>query len=250
MALVGEQRDAKLKIHLEDHVSLVKFDGVAGSIDLFLLPGAPAELANDLREKLNAWTSRRWVVVLSKEAGNPAIGAVRRAREAAELESLKSHPAVRAVLEAFPDAKIAEVRTNSRDVRLMPTTAARARRSEDRRICHQQPRVEDEMKDIMGMMKQVGQMQARLKEVQDELGRAEIEGQSGGGLVRLTVDGKGEVKRVRIDPSLMKADEVEILEDLIVAAAADARSKSDSAMQAKMAEITGGLPLPPGLKLF
>jgi DNA polymerase-3 subunit gamma/tau len=110
VALVGERRDAKLKIHLEDHVSLVKFDAVAGSIDIFLLPGAPAELANDLREKLNAWTSRRWVVVLSKEAGAPAIGVVRRAREAAELESLKAHPAVRAVFEAFPDAKIAEVR--------------------------------------------------------------------------------------------------------------------------------------------
>jgi len=106
------------------------------------------------------------------------------------------------------------------------------------------------MKDIMGMMKQVGQMQARLKEMQDDLAKAEIEGQSGGGLVHLTVDGKGEVKRVRIDPSLMKPDEVEILEDLIVAAAADARSKVDNAMQTKMAEITGGLPLPPGMKLF
>ncbi|MBA2126661.1 YbaB/EbfC family nucleoid-associated protein [Hyphomicrobium methylovorum] len=106
------------------------------------------------------------------------------------------------------------------------------------------------MKDLMGMMKQVGQMQARLKEVQEELERSEIEGQSGGGLVHLTVDGKGVVRRVRIDPSLMKPDEVEILEDLIVAAAADARQKSDSEMQAKMAEITGGLPLPPGMKLF
>jgi DNA-binding YbaB/EbfC family protein len=106
------------------------------------------------------------------------------------------------------------------------------------------------MKDLMGMMKQVGQMQTRLKEMQEELARAEIEGQSGGGLVRATVDGKGELKRVQIDPSLMKADEVEILEDLIVAAAADARAKADSAMQAKMADLTGGLPLPPGLKLF
>jgi DNA-binding YbaB/EbfC family protein len=106
------------------------------------------------------------------------------------------------------------------------------------------------MKDLMGMMKQVGQMQTRLKEMQDELARAEIEGQSGGGLVHATVDGKGELKRVRIDPSLMKADEVEILEDLIVAAAADARAKADSAMQAKMADLTGELPLPPGLKLF
>lgn len=106
------------------------------------------------------------------------------------------------------------------------------------------------MKDIMGMMKKVGEMQARLKEVQDELARAEVEGQSGGGLVKITLDGKGEVKRIRIDPSLMKADETEILEDLIVAAASDARAKADAAMQAKMADVTGGLPLPPGLKLF
>ena len=106
------------------------------------------------------------------------------------------------------------------------------------------------MKDIMGMMKQVGQMQARLKDVQEDLARSEFVGQSGGGLVRVTLGGKGEVKRVRIDPSLMKAGDAEILEDLIVAAASDARAKSDSAMQAKMAEVTGGLPLPPGMKLF
>ncbi len=106
------------------------------------------------------------------------------------------------------------------------------------------------MKDIMGMMKQVGQMQARLKEMQDELQKSEIEGQSGGGLVHVVVDGRGELKRVRIDPSLMKPDEVEILEDLVVAATADARGRVDQIMQSKMAEITGGLPIPPGLKLF
>lgn len=106
------------------------------------------------------------------------------------------------------------------------------------------------MKDVMGMMKKVGEMQARLKDIQEEMAHAEIDGQSGGGLVRVTVDGRGEVKRVRIDPSLAKADEVEILEDLIVAAAADAKSKADAQMQAKMAELTGGLPLPPGMKLF
>ena len=110
VALVGQKRDAKLKIHLEDHVSLVKFDASTGSIDFFLLPGAPPEIANELREKLNAWTARRWMVMLSKAAGAPAIGAVRREREAAEREALMAHPAVRAVFEAFPDAKIAEVR--------------------------------------------------------------------------------------------------------------------------------------------
>jgi DNA polymerase-3 subunit gamma/tau len=110
VALAGLRRDAKLKLHLEDHVSLVKFDAVPGSIDMFLLPGAPPEIANELREKLNSWTGRRWMVMLSKAPGAPALGAVRREREAAELEALKSHPAVRAVLDAFPDAKIAEVR--------------------------------------------------------------------------------------------------------------------------------------------
>ena len=110
LALVGLKRDVKLKVHLEDHVSLVKFDAQAGAIDLFLLPGAPAELANELREKLNAWTKRRWMVMLSKTAGAPTAGQVQREREAAQLEALKAHPAVRAVLDAFPEAKISAIR--------------------------------------------------------------------------------------------------------------------------------------------
>jgi DNA polymerase-3 subunit gamma/tau len=110
VALVGQMRDPRLKIHLEDHTSLVKFDAAAPSIDLFLLPEAPSEIANELREKLNRWTQRRWVVVLSKTRGETPLGEVRRAREAAELEDLKRHPAVAAVLAVFPDAKIADVR--------------------------------------------------------------------------------------------------------------------------------------------
>jgi len=106
------------------------------------------------------------------------------------------------------------------------------------------------MKDLMGVMKQVGQMQARVQQMQEELAGMEIDGQSGGGLVKVTLTGKGDVKRVHIDPSLAKADEVEILEDLIVAAATDAKSKLDTMLQAKMQEMAGGLPLPPGLKLF
>jgi DNA-binding YbaB/EbfC family protein len=106
------------------------------------------------------------------------------------------------------------------------------------------------MKDVMGMMKQVGQMQARVQQMQEELAALEIDGQSGGGLVKVTLSGKGDVKKVRIDPSLAKPEEVEILEDLIVAASADAKAKLDAKLQAKMQEMTGGLPLPPGLKLF
>jgi DNA-binding YbaB/EbfC family protein len=106
------------------------------------------------------------------------------------------------------------------------------------------------MKDLMGMMKQVGQMQARVQQMQEELASLEINGQSGGGLVKVTLTGKGDLKKVSIDPSLIKADEAEILEDLIVAAAGDAKGKLDATLQAKMQEMAGGLPLPPGLKLF
>jgi nucleoid-associated protein EbfC len=106
------------------------------------------------------------------------------------------------------------------------------------------------MKDLMGMMKQVGEMQARVQQMQDELAALEIDGQSGGGLVKVTLTGKGDLKKVRIDPSLVKPGEAEILEDLIVAAMADAKGKLDATLQAKMQEVAGGLPLPPGLKLF
>jgi hypothetical protein len=106
------------------------------------------------------------------------------------------------------------------------------------------------MKDLMGVMKQVGEMQARMQQMQDELGALEIEGQAGGGLVTVTLTGKGDMKKVQIDQSLMKPDETEIVEDLIVAATQDAKVKVDTSLQAKMQEMTGGLPMPPGLKLF
>ncbi len=106
------------------------------------------------------------------------------------------------------------------------------------------------MKDLLGMMKQAQQLQERMQKLQDELAAMEISGQSGAGLVQVTMNGKGELSRIKIDPSLMKPDETEILEDLIVAAAADAKGKVEGQMQSKMQELTGGLPLPPGMKLF
>jgi DNA-binding YbaB/EbfC family protein len=106
------------------------------------------------------------------------------------------------------------------------------------------------MKDLMGVMKQVGEMQARMQKMQEELGALEIEGQAGAGLVKVALGGKGDMKRVHIDPSLMKPGEAEIVEDLIVAAAQDAKGKLEALLQTKMREMTGGLPLPPGLKLF
>lgn len=106
------------------------------------------------------------------------------------------------------------------------------------------------MKDLMKMMKQAQEIQGRMQKMQEDLQALEVSGQSGAGMVRITLNGKGEMRGVRIDPSLMKPGESEILEDLLIAAFQDARAKVDAEMQSKMQEITGGLPLPPGFKLF
>lgn len=106
------------------------------------------------------------------------------------------------------------------------------------------------MKDLMKMMKQAQEIQGRMQKMQEDLQALEVAGQSGAGMVKVTLNGKGEMRSVRIDPSLMKPGENEMLEDLLLAAFQDARTKVDAEMQAKMQEITGGLPLPPGLKLF
>ena len=106
------------------------------------------------------------------------------------------------------------------------------------------------MTDLMGMMKQAAQLQTKMKALQAELDTIEVEGIAGGGLVAVTLTAKGDMKRARIDPSLMKAEQREILEDLLVAAHADAKKKSEGVMQEKMKQLTGGLPLPPGLNLF
>ena len=106
------------------------------------------------------------------------------------------------------------------------------------------------MKDIMGLMKQAQAMQQKLQDAQAELDTLEVDGTAGGGMVKIMMTAKGQLKSVSIDPSLLNADEKEIVEDLIVAASNDARIKAERTMQERMAEVTKGLPLPPGLKLF
>jgi DNA-binding YbaB/EbfC family protein len=103
--------------------------------------------------------------------------------------------------------------------------------------------------DLMGMMKQAQAMQAKMAEAQAELESLLVDGESGGGLVKLTLSAKGALQSIAIDPSLLKPEEREILEDLIVSAHAQARAKADEAMTEKMKAVTGGLQLPPGLKL-
>jgi DNA-binding YbaB/EbfC family protein len=105
------------------------------------------------------------------------------------------------------------------------------------------------MVDFMGMMKKAEELQQKMQAMQDEAGRAAVEGSSGGGLVTVTLSGKGEMKSLRIDPSLFKEDDVEVLEDLIVTAHNEAKAKAEQMMAQKMSEMTQGLPLPPGMKL-
>jgi len=106
------------------------------------------------------------------------------------------------------------------------------------------------MRDMMGMMGKIKELQANMERMQQELETLEVTGTAGGGLVTVVTTAKGAVKKVSIDPSLMKADEKEIVEDLIVAASADARGKSEKLVEEKAKALTGGLPLPPGMKLF
>lgn len=105
------------------------------------------------------------------------------------------------------------------------------------------------MKNLGNIMKQVQDMQTRMTEMQEKLAQQEITGASGAGLVRATLNGKSELRRIKIDPSLMKPEETEVLEDLIVAAVNDARGKVEKLAQDEMSKLTGGLPLPPGFKL-
>jgi DNA-binding YbaB/EbfC family protein len=105
------------------------------------------------------------------------------------------------------------------------------------------------MADFLGMMKQAAQLQSKMQAMQAELDIIEVEGTSGGGMVTVRLSAKGDLKGVKVDDSLMKPTEKEILEDLLVAAHADARRKAEGVMQEKMKALTGGLPLPPGMSL-
>jgi nucleoid-associated protein EbfC len=104
--------------------------------------------------------------------------------------------------------------------------------------------------DMMRLMKQAQEMQAKVGRMQAELEELETEGTAGGGLVKVVLSGKNQLKRVSIDPSLLNADDREVVEDLIVAAHADAAQRNARVVEERMKAVTGGLPLPPGLKLF
>jgi hypothetical protein len=105
------------------------------------------------------------------------------------------------------------------------------------------------MKNLGQMLKQAQEMQGRMSEMQERLAATEVSGASGAGLVQVTISGKGEAKRVKIDKTLLLPDEVEVLEDLVMAAFNDAKARLDAHVAEEMQKLTGGLSLPPGLKL-
>jgi nucleoid-associated protein EbfC len=105
------------------------------------------------------------------------------------------------------------------------------------------------MKNLAGLMKQASQMQQKMQELQAKLDAMECEGSAGAGLVVLVLNGKGELRRVKIDPKLTEPDEREMLEDLLVAAHADAKRQIEAVASEEMQKMTGGLSLPPGMKL-
>ena len=105
------------------------------------------------------------------------------------------------------------------------------------------------MKNLGQMMKQAQQMQAKMAALQEQLAAAEMTGVAGGGMVQVTMNGKGELRAVRIDPALADPQDIEVLEDLIVAAAQDAKVKVEAYVAEEMQKLTGGLSLPPGMSL-
>ena len=247
VALAGEKRDLLTKAALEADVRLVRIED--GRLEVALERSAARTLINDLSRKLEQWTGRRWTVIVSNEAGEPTL---RAQNEAAEATSASAPPkpirGCKEVLARFPGAKVVEVR------RLAPEPPESDASGEDPAEQFRQRRsiaIQREwlMADFLGMMKQAAQLQSKMQAMQEELGHVEVEGISGGGLVSVRMTAKMEVKAVKIDPSLIKADEREILEDLLVTAHNDARRKAEAAMQEKMQGLTGGLGLPPGLGL-
>jgi hypothetical protein len=105
------------------------------------------------------------------------------------------------------------------------------------------------MKNLAGMLKQASQMQQKMEEMQATLSAMEVEGSAGAGMVRLTLNGKGEMRAITIDPKLFAAADADMLQDLILAAHTDAKRKAEAASQEEMQKLTAGLPIPPGMKL-
>ncbi len=199
----NERREAVMRSHLVSHFHLVRFE--PGRIEFRPADGAPRDLANRLGQLLSEWTGTRWLVAISDEEGEPTLRQQEETRERDLRNEVASHPLVQAVLSTFPGATIAAVR--ERFVRF----GGRARRdagAAGRRTGRGQPRRGRVMKNIGQLMKQAQAMQEKMAEMQAELEAVEMTGVAGGGMVELTLNGKSDVKKVKIDKSLLDPAEV------------------------------------------
>ena len=249
VALARARRDIQLVQALERDVRLDRFE--QGSIAFSLVEGASPGLAQMLAKRLQEWTGERWMVALAPGSTAPTLREIQSAREAERTTDAAAHPVVRKVLERFKGARIVEVRA--------PEAAAAPAHPRPRRTTTSATPIPNRSTtifergeaamDIMGMMKKAQEVQAKLQEAQEELGRVEVEGASGGGMVRIAMTAKGEIRGIQIDSSLLTPSDKEMLEDLIMAAFADAKGKAERAAAEKMQSLTAGLPLPPGMKL-
>ena len=179
------------------------------------------------------------MVVVSAEPGAPSLRSQAEERKTQLKSDARSDPLVQAVLTRFPGAEIVEVRPPAARPPPAPTTCR------TRQITRA-----TSMPDFLGLMKQAAELKSKMETMQAELDRMEVEGTAGGGMLTVKLSGKGDLRGVHVDETLLKPDQKEIVEDLIVAAHADARRKLEILLQDKMQAMTGGLPLPPGLKLF
>ena len=236
------------KAALESDMRLVRIED--GRLEVALERNAARGLVNDLSRKLEQWTGRRWTVIVSNEAGQPTLRSQNEVKKNEHARAAEADPRVQEVLARFPGAKVVEVRKLAAELPESDATGEDPTEAPTATTIDRQTLLEEStMADFLGMMKQAAQLQSKMQAMQEELGNVEVEGISGGGLVAVRMTAKMEVKGVKIDPSLMKAEEREVLEDLLVTAHNDARRKAETAMQEKMQALTGGLGLPPGLGL-
>jgi DNA-binding YbaB/EbfC family protein len=232
--------DLKLKHAFLEQVRLVHFK--PGNIEINPLPQAPREARAGSHAQAQGVDRARVDRGGERRKGAEPLACSAARKRLARSRRSASILQVKEVMQHFPDARIAAVRpTPQPEARTQPhpTNLGRAQRGRNYA-----------MKNFGQMMKQAQELQGRMAEMQAEMERTRIEGRSGGGMVVVTLTGKGDMAGVKIDPSLFKPEESEILEDLIVAAHNDAKNKVEEAMKEKMKSLTGGLPLPPGLKLF
>ncbi len=240
VALFAAKREGILHGLLLNSVHLVRFE--PGRIEIHA-PDCPRDFASRLMALLERWTGRRWVVALiTNEKGAATLAEQSAARIAKQKAQAAQHPLVAAVLAAFPGSAIEAVR-GGKD---RPGAGEGDLAFELGRDTRHRGFV---MKNLGNLMKQAQQMQAKMAEMQEKLAAVEIGGAAGGGMVSATVSGKGEVKRIKIDKSIVDPNDVEMLEDLIVAAINDARGKVEAHAASEMEKLTGGLGLPGGFKL-